>query len=233
MSMLEIPIAVRTCARCSDDGAYTAPGGVLPFCPRCRVAVPFIDRALASASNRPAWLAARSTRICGSDAGSLAKAESIPLYLRAKLRDGEWDGNAYTRHGHAMEGALLAYADVPGNSFLIRSADEDGFAATPDGIEVTPSGEIVLAQVKTTSKPFKTIPRSYYRQVWWEQYVCGAERTKFIWDLHDGAFDLVSIDPHIQIIERDDAEIEKMLAIARPLLSMLRSALEFEQEIAA
>ena len=189
------------------------------------------DRILADSTDRPAWLAARRHRITASIAAKLSKPESIHLYLAAILRDGDWDGNAYTRHGTAMEPALLAWARIPQNTYLIHAEGDDRFAATPDGIEVLDSGELVLAQVKTTAKPFKTIPLGYRRQVWWEQFCLGAERTKFIWDLHDGAFDMTSLEPHVEIIERNDAEIKRMLAIANPLHDLLLEALAFERDM--
>lgn len=193
----------------------------------------YLDRVLADSTDRPAWLAARRSRITASMAAKLSKPESIHLYLAQMLRDGEWDGNAYTRHGTAMEPALLAWAGFEQNTYLIHAADEPGFAATPDGIKTRSNGSLLLAQVKTSNKPFKTIPLAYRRQVWWEQYVLGAEETSFIWDVHDGGFDMTTLEPHIQTIPRDDAEINKMLAIARPLLELLTAAREFEQEIAA
>ncbi len=191
----------------------------------------YLDRVLADSRDRAAWLAARRSRITASTAAKLSKPESIYLYLAQMLRDGDWSGNSYTRHGNDLEPALLRWARIPQNTLLFHAEGEDRFAATPDGIEETASGELVLAQVKTTVKPFKTIPLAYRRQVWWEQYVMGATRTKFIWDLHDGSFDMTSLEPHVELIERDDAEIDRMLAIARPLHDLLTEALAFERDV--
>jgi hypothetical protein len=193
----------------------------------------YLSRVLADSEDRPAWQAARAHVIGASDAAALSKPESLDRYLLAKLKSGTWQGNAYTVDGNAMEPAMLAWAGVPRNTLLIHSVDEPGFAATPDGIQVLPSGEIVLAEVKRTNKPFKTIPLRYLRQVWWAQYVVGATRTKFIWAEHGGDFELTNIDPHIKIIDRDDEQIASMLAIATPLLARLRAALAYEQELAA
>lgn len=191
-----------------------------------------LERILADRSiDEPGWFLARQPVIGGSDAAKLSKLESVPLYLAAKLRDGQWNGNAYTRHGRDLEDALLQWAGVPRNEALFHHPDEPGFAATPDGIQVV--GErLILAEVKTTNKPFKTIPLRYLRQVWWTQFVLGAEQTKFIWDVHEG-FVSVDLEPHIQIIDRDEQQIAQLLTIATPLLAALRAALAFEQEIAA
>jgi hypothetical protein len=193
----------------------------------------YLHRVLADSNDRPAWLAARAHCIGASNAAMLAKPESIDKYLLALLKDG-WQGNAYAADGHHMEKAMLAWADVPHNTLLIHAEGERGFAATPDGIEVLPDGTIQLAECKRTVEDWsRTIPRRHYRQVWWAQYVLGAERTKFIWSEHDGGFDAVTLDPHIKIIDRDDTEIARMLAIATPLLARLRAARAFEKEMVA
>lgn len=190
------------------------------------------DRILADHRDIDAWREARRLVIGASDAATLSKLASLPLYLTAKLKSDTFQGNAFTAHGHAMEPGLLAYAGYEQNHYLIRSVDEPGFAATPDGIREE-GGRLRLAQAKTTNKPFKTIPLRYRRQVWWEQMVLGAEQTDFIWAEHDGDFELKDIDPHISVIDRDDNEIHKMLAIATPLLAAMRAAADFESELVA
>lgn len=192
-----------------------------------------LDRILADRSvDEAGWFAARQWVIGGSDAAKLSKLESVPLYLAAKLKDGQFHGNAFTRHGRELEDALLQWAGIPRNEALFHHPNELGFAATPDGIEVLGDGSLILAEVKTTNKPFKTIPLRYLRQVWWTQYVLGAEQTKFIWDQHDN-FQRVDLEPHITVIDRDDTEIARMVSIATPLLAALRAARQFEMEMTA
>lgn len=190
------------------------------------------DRILADSVLRDEWRAARAHVIGGSDAAGLSKLESLPLYLASKLSSDIWQGNAFTAHGNQMEPGLLGYAGFEQNTFLVHAEGEPGFAATPDGIRELADGTLELAEVKTTNKPFKTIPLRYRRQVWWAQYVLGAERTKFIWLEHDD-FELSSIDPHVVTIDRDEDQIQHMLNIATPLLAAMRAALQFEQETAA
>lgn len=193
----------------------------------------YLERVIADrAVDEAAWYEGRRPRVCASDAAKLSKRESLPLYLNAKLKDGGWHGNAYSKHGHDLEIDMLAWAGIPKTEKLFHAEDENGFAATPDGILVAPDGRLILAECKTTIKAWKTIPLAYYRQVWWAQYVLGAEQTKFIWDVHEN-FVRTDLEPHITIIDRDDKQINKMLAIAYPLLAALRAALQFEQEIAA
>ena len=42
---------------------------------------------------------------------------------------------------------------------------------------VLAGGRVQLCEIKTTNKSWRSIPRSYMRQVWWQQHVLGAERT--------------------------------------------------------
>lgn len=191
------------------------------------------DRILADSVLRDEWRAARAHVIGASDAASLSKLESLPLYLASKLKSDIWQGNAFTAHGNDMEPGLLAYAGFEQNTYLVHAEGEPGFAATPDGIRESADGSLVLAEVKTTNKPWRTIPLRYRRQCWWAQYVLGAEQTKFIWMEHDGDFELTSIDPHVVNIDRDQEQIDRMVAIATPLLAAMRAALQFEAEVPA
>ncbi len=65
---------------------------------------------------------------------------------------------------------------IPWSTALFHSADEPLHLATPDGV-VEREGRVLLAEIKTTGHAWLSIPRSYLRQVWWQQYVLGAERT--------------------------------------------------------
>ena len=67
-----------------------------------------------------------------------------------------------------------------------------------------PSGAIELAEIKTTNKAFRSIPRNYLRQIWWQQYVLGAERTLFVWEQHDGFVPLHD-EPECRWVDRDES----------------------------
>jgi hypothetical protein len=92
--------------------------------------------------------------------------------------------------------------------------------ATPDGVAVL-DGQVVLAEIKTTNKPWRSIPRSYLRQVWWQQYVVGAERTLLVWEQH-ADFVPVGAEPQCRWIERDDNEIHALVCLADRVLELLR-----------
>ena len=92
--------------------------------------------------------------------------------------------------------------------------------ATPDGIGVDAAGRVTLAEIKTTNKSWRSIPRSYMRQVWWQQHVLGAERTLVAWEQHD-AFVPVGDEPRCAWVDRDDAEIAKLVRLATALIDEL------------
>jgi hypothetical protein len=82
-------------------------------------------------------------------------------------------------------------------------------------------GTLVLAEIKTTSSAWRSIPRSYLRQVWWQQYVLGAERTLLVWEQHND-FVPVNPEPEYRWIERDDNQIHVLVDLANQLISLLR-----------
>ena len=180
------------------------------------------SRVVADIRDRIGWAKARSRGIGASDAAKYSKLESAPLYARDKLYS-PFEGNGYTQHGHEREPLMLAAFHTPQNHYMFRSASNPRHFATPDGIKVGADGQIVLVQCKTSSKPFRTIPRSYYRQVWWEQYVMGAEQTMFVWEVHDG-FRPVAPEPESIVIDRDEEQIAQMIRIADAVLGILDRA---------
>lgn len=177
------------------------------------------SRIVADIRDRVGWAKVRSRGIGASDAAKFSKIESAPLYARDKLYS-PFEGNSFTSHGHEREPLMLAAFHTEQNFAMFRAESNPRHLATPDGIKIGGDGSLLLVQCKTTSKPFRTIPLAYLRQVWWEQYVLGAERTLFVWEVHDG-FRPVSAEPESRIIDRDEEQIERMLRIADAVLGIL------------
>jgi hypothetical protein len=186
-------------------------------------------RVLADSRDREAWLRARAGKIGGSNAASFSKIESAPLYLRALLHN-PFDGNQYTRHGNDRERRILAAYGIEQNTLLLH-ADPNGdrhalrHVATPDGFVAGP-GPRTLAQAKTFNHPIKSIEPKYRRQMWWEQYVTGAERTLFVFEQHEN-FTPVAFEPDSLWLDRDDSEIDKLITIANIILDGLDAVSEF------
>ena len=182
------------------------------------------DRILAHSTDRVAWLRARSRGVTATDVARLSSSRAVEAVAMEKINGSSFGGNAYTDHGIAREPAIarwvLANHRIEPSSALFHAAADKAHLATPDGVAVV-DGTLVLAEIKTTSSVFRSIPRSYLRQVWWQQYVLGAERTLFVWEQH---LDFVPIAPEPQFrwIERDDNEIHVLVGRANALLALLR-----------
>lgn len=78
----------------------------------------------------------------------------------------------------------------------------------------------MLAEIKTTNKTWRSIPRTYLRQVWWQQHVLGAERTLVVWEEHDG-FVPVGDEPRCAWVDRDEREIGNLVRLATELIDEL------------
>jgi hypothetical protein len=182
-------------------------------------------RIVADSRDRVAWMRARSRGITATDVAGLTSAASIARVADAKLGGGpRFGGNAYTDHGRRREPEIAAWVaathGIMPSSALFRAEVEHRHLATPDGIAVDAGGRISLAEIKTTNKPFRGIPRTYLRQVWWQQHVLGAERTLFVWEEHVD-FSPVHDEPRCVWIDRDDREIAKLVSLATDLIDEL------------
>lgn len=181
-------------------------------------------RILADGSDRIAWLKARSQGVTASDAAKLATDRSIDSVARNKIYGYHISDNAYLRHGREREPVLAAWSEknygFKPSAALFRSEDEERHLATPDGITFDETGEVLLAEIKTTNKPWTRIPKHYLRQIWWQQYVLGAERSLIIWEEHNN-FVPVRDEPEALWIERNDQEIAQLVRRADILLDMV------------
>lgn len=187
---------------------------------------PHLKRVVADSTNRVAWLRARSRGITATDVAKLCTPASVRAAAYAKLYGTGFTGNAFTDHGKAREPEIAAwvrseYAIEPSTA-LFRAVRDARHLATPDGIALRASGTLELAEIKTTNKSWRSIPRHYLRQVWWQQYVLGAERTLFVWERHE---EFVPVgEPQCRWIDRDENEIAILVSLAGQLIAALRAA---------
>ncbi|MGM1018100.1 MAG: YqaJ viral recombinase family protein [Actinomycetota bacterium] len=182
-------------------------------------------RIVADSRDRVQWLRARSRGITATDVAGLTSDVSIARAADAKLGGGaRFGGNAYTDHGRRREPEIAAWVAATHGIFpssaLFHAVVERRHLATPDGICVDADGRVTLAEIKTTNKSWRSIPRSYLRQVWWQQHVLGAERTLFVWEEHVG-FNPVHDEPRSVWIDRDDREIGQLVRLATGLIDEL------------
>jgi len=182
------------------------------------------SRVLADSSDRVAWLRARSAGVTATDVARLSSVRSLDSVAFDKINGSSFGGNAYTDHGNAREPEIARWVranhGIQPSSQLFHAHGERAHLATPDGVAVI-DGVVVLAEIKTTSSLWKSVPRSYLRQIWWQQYVLGAERTLLVWEQH---LDFVPVhsEPTSRWIERDDNEIHVLVGLANKLLGMMR-----------
>lgn len=133
-------------------------------------------------------------------------------------------GNRYTDHGKAREPEIARWVaathGIQPSSALFHSEYERRHLATPDGLASTEDGRVILSEIKTTNKSWRSIPRHYLRQVWWQQYVLGAERTLVVWEQHN---DFVPLDdePLCRWVDRDEREINTLVTMANALIDEL------------
>ncbi|GAA1944465.1 YqaJ viral recombinase family protein [Microbacterium aquimaris] len=181
-------------------------------------------RIVADSRDRVAWVRARSRGITATDVATLTSERTIARAADAKLMGSGFSGNAYTAHGRAREpeiaGWVAATHGIQPSSALFHAVVEKRHLATPDGVGVDPSGRVVLAEIKTTNKAWRSIPRSYLRQVWWQQHVLGAERTLVVWEQH-ADFVPLHDEPRCQWVDRDETEIGKLVTLATALIDEL------------
>lgn len=181
-------------------------------------------RIVADSRDRVAWVRARSRGITATDVAALTSDRVIPRAADAKLLGSGFSGNAYTAHGKAREPEIAAWVaathGIQPSSALFHAVVEKRHLATPDGVTVDAAGRVILAEIKTTNKKWRSIPRTYLRQVWWQQHVLGAERTLVTWEEHDG-FVPVGDEPQCQWVDRDEREIDNLVRLATALIDEL------------
>ena len=204
--------------------ARPAPVPVVPADPE---ATGHLARVVARSSDRVGWLRARSRGITATDVAKLSSPRAVRAAMYDKLHGTGFSGNVFTQHGRSREPEIAAWVaathGIQPSDLLFHAERDRRHLATPDGLAVRTGERIELCEIKTTNKPLRSIPRHYLRQIWWQQYVLGAERTLFVWEQHDGFVPLRD-EPECRWVDRDDAEIEKLVALAADLIELLRQA---------
>lgn len=181
------------------------------------------ERIVAYAQDRVAWTRARSRGVTGTDAARLATDAAVEAVLRDKVLGSRFSGNAYTDHGRAREPEIARWMarehGIAPSQALFHAEFEPRHLATPDGLAVR-GGAVLLAEIKTTTSAWRSIPRSYLRQVWWQQYVLGAERTLVIWERHED-FVPAEAEPQCRWVDRDEDEIAMLVGRANRVLRLM------------
>ncbi|MBO1805800.1 YqaJ viral recombinase family protein [Leucobacter ruminantium] len=174
-------------------------------------------------SDRGEWFRARARGITATDVAKLSTPRSIEAAAREKLFGSRFSGNAYTDHGKAREPEIAAWVQrehgISPSQALFHAEFDRRHLATPDGLALREDGCVELAEIKTTNKEWRSIPRQYLRQVWWQQYVLGAERTLMVWERHENFVPVG--EPEFRWVDRDESEIERLVKLASQLIDVL------------
>ncbi len=184
-------------------------------------------RIVADATDRVAWLRARAQGITATDAAKLSSHAAVRSAALEKLHDtrGGFGGTRFIDHGRRREPVIADWArrthGIEPSTLLFHAASDRRHLATPDGLRIAGDGTPELCEIKTTSRPWRGIPRGYLRQVWWQQYVLGAERTLVVWEQHED-FVPVGAEPRSCWVDRDDDQIAILVRLAEELLAALR-----------
>ncbi|MFT4122574.1 MAG: YqaJ viral recombinase family protein [Microbacteriaceae bacterium] len=186
---------------------------------------PHTERVVASAADRVAWLRERAHGVTATDAARLSSPQAAHRVARDKVLGTGFAGNGFTAHGRSREPEIARWVlrehGIGGNDLLFHADGERRHLATPDGVGEL-DGRLVLAEIKTTSSAWRSIPRHYLRQVWWQQYVLGAERTLVVWEQHRD-FVPIGPEPRVRWVDRDENEIHALVGLARLVLERLRA----------
>jgi len=181
------------------------------------------SRVVADSTDRVAWLRARSRGVTATDVARLSSMRAVQAVALEKLYGTGFGGNAYTDHGREREPVIADWVHrnhgISPSTTLFHAHGQPLHLATPDGVDAR-TNTVVLAEIKTTSSSWRSIPRSYLRQIWWQQYVLGAERTLMVWEQHVD-FVPVHTEPQCQWVERDDNEIHVLVGLANRLLDII------------
>jgi YqaJ-like viral recombinase domain len=181
------------------------------------------ERIVANSTDRVAWLKARSRGVTATDVARLSSVRALQAIALEKISGTGFGGNAFTDYGREREPAIarwvLANHGIAPSSDLYHAHGQPLHLATPDGLAAR-GNRVELCEIKTTSSGWRSIPRSYLRQVWWQQYVLGADRTLVVWEQHTN-FIPVSQEPECRWVDRDDNEIHMLVGLANRLLELM------------
>jgi hypothetical protein len=216
------PVETRFAGRTAHDGGVTILQPTLSLFDE--PPVPWHERVVVDGTNKFAWLRARSRGVTATDVARLSSQKAVAKVALEKLLGTNFRGNQYTDHGLAREPHIGRWANsvygMRHSGALFHADGNRDHLATPDGLRER-GDTLELCEIKTTVHQWRGIPRHYLRQVWWQQYVLGAERTLVVWERHDD-FVPVHADPECRWVDRDENEIHRLVVLADELLRALR-----------
>ena len=181
------------------------------------------DRFLVRSSDREAWLKARAEGVTATMVQRAFTPAGMKEVLAELDEPREVTPNGFMSWGNEREPYLAEFVKqrygILANDWLIsaggRMSPDRWMMATPDGLSLD---HTIIGEYKTSGKPLDKIPAHYMRQIQWQMWVCGpqAQSCVFAWELRmdaPGGF-APGFDIETQIVQRDNALIEKLVAVA-------------------
>ena len=200
-----------------------------------------------SDEQREEWLAARRQGITATEVRDLwllapgrrelAMRELVEKKLGRKTDS--FSGNKYTAWGKDREPIIAELVrgryGIEPESRLVRSAENPRHLASPDGIGSGMVADLVIAEIKTSSKDLTPggeylQATGYLAQMVWQMYVVGATSCLFAWEPRFGAgtdddpFTPGEVRFHWYSAEEYEALLRELLAIADEFLALLDAA---------
>jgi len=168
------------------------------------------ERAGASDADRTQWLLARAQGITATEVRDLwlrkrtarSLIEEKLTFLRATTPEeleaaarATFIDSKYTAWGRSQEPVIAAVVQsvfpyLAPESRVFRSAENDRWLGSPDGIGIDPAGELVVSEIKTSKHDVRAGMSSYDRagyfvQMTWIMRVTGARRCLYVTEQHD------------------------------------------------
>ena len=182
-----------------------------------------VERFVVRSTDRAQWLEARASGVTAT----MVQRAFTPAGMKEVLAEidspREVIPNAYMDWGNEREPYIAEFVKdrygLLANDWLIskggKMSPNRWMMATPDAL-CWHDGHQTIGEYKTSGKPLDKIPAHYMRQIQWQLWCCSAERAIFAWELRmdaPGGF-APGLEISTQVIERDDALIKKLVAVA-------------------
>jgi hypothetical protein len=179
------------------------------------------DRFLVRSSDRDAWLWHRSQGVTATMVAKAFTPAGFAEVVAEMENPREVTPNAYMAWGNEREPFIAEFVKqrhgLLANDWLIsaggRMSPDRWMMATPDGLSLD---HTMIGEYKTSGKPLDKIPAHYMRQIQWQLWCSDATSCVFAWELRmdaPGGF-APGFDIETQIVQRDNALIEKLVAVA-------------------
>lgn len=194
------------------------------------------ERAGASDRDREKWLAQRrqgitATQIRDLMIGAISMRRLIDQKLGRIPETGDLSGVPVIAWGNAREAAVAEMLRAEGfipETRVFHHVDNPRYLASPDGVQETWDGDLWVTEIKTSAHDLpvdskELAVKGYEIQMQWVMYVTGASRCRFAVEEREAVADGVyEVGPlHLHWVERDEAEITRLVVAADAFLAEL------------